>query len=97
MAAFLELLKTTVGGATGTNSAGAGSASTTYYFLGTPNFYKGDIATATGISIADPKTEADMPRMAVKELLLRDILKTAYATVKVGNKILQIQDTLQRF
>jgi hypothetical protein len=68
---------------TQTSGSGTGSTSQTFWFLGTKNLYTGDIATATGVSVAQT-SDAEQPRTAVKELLLRGVLKTANAYVKVG-------------
>jgi len=58
-----------------------------YYFLGTPNVYTSDIATATGVTVADVKLHGLVPKTSVKELLLAGVLKTIEVEVKKGNTI----------
>jgi len=87
MAALLQLLQVTSTALTTPVAVPA----TTYYFLGSVNVYTGDIATGTGVSIADAKLDGVVPRTSVKELLLAGVLKTVDLEVTKGTTIYRKQ------
>jgi len=86
MAALLQLLQVT--SAAQTNPT---IPATTYYFLGSPNVYTGDIATATAVTVAPTDVHGLVPRTSVKELLLAGVLKTIDLEVNKSNKLYRKQ------